>query len=322
MLVAARRRGFTLIELLVVIAIIAILISLLLPAVQQAREAARRTQCRNNQKQIALAIHNYHDTHRTFPVGLLNWPTPPGQLPKPPQFRAVSLFVQLLPYLDQGPLATQWDSINPFNNVSAGRCAVVLPPLICPSDVMANPVYSWTPTNITPSQVTSYALTSYGGSAGTWSFHPSRMPSGFVPDGIFLLNTPVKISDVTDGTSQTLLLGERYHRDVLYETWAAASGGRNNMSSTGFWAPSTGLPGVGDVTLSTLVQINYLHPAGAAINDNNYEDRRISAYGSGHTGGASFAMADGSVRFISENVSLTVLQQVSTRRGGETTGEF
>ena len=130
------RRGFTLIELLVVIAIIAVLVALLLPAVQQAREAARRSQCKNNLKQLGLAVHNYHETAGMFPSGLLNWATPAGQQ-NPPANRGVGVFALLLGQLDQGPLAEQWNYDDPFLNVTSGRAATVLPALLCPSDVIA-----------------------------------------------------------------------------------------------------------------------------------------------------------------------------------------
>ena len=127
------RKAFTLVELLVVIAIIGILVALLLPAIQAARGAARRMSCGNNLKQLALAAQNYHDTHRVFPAGGLNWPTPPGQT-NPPKYRNVSLFVLMLPQVEQGPAVAAWDFNDPWQNVLAGRSATVLDVLICPAD--------------------------------------------------------------------------------------------------------------------------------------------------------------------------------------------
>ena len=316
------KRGFTLIELLVVIAIIAVLIALFLPAVQQAREAARRSQCKNNLKQLGLAIHNYHDTHNIFPSGMLNWPTPPGQLPKPPNFRAVSLFCLLLPYLDQGPLANEWDYNNPFLNVVAQRTANILPVLVCPSDVMATPINESVPTSVVPPSLARYALGSYGGNAGRWSYHPSRLPSGFVPDGLFYLNSKHKMRDIVDGTSSTLCFGERAHRDVAYRVWATANA-RSTMDGYRFWAPSTGLPGLGDVTLGTDQRINYRHPkSGTVPNQNSYEDARVSAHGSEHVGGSHVTLCDGSARFISENIDQSIWAALGTRAKGEIVGEF
>lgn len=308
----SKRHAFTLIELLVVIAIIAVLIALLLPAVQQAREAARRTQCKNQLKQLGLAAHNYLDAHTIFPSGLLNWNTPAGQQ-NPPKFRSVSVFALLLPQLDQGPLSTQWNFNDPRLNVTAGRTAVVLPVLICPSDILPSTVGTTYP-NFNPAG-DRYAYSSFGGSGGIKSFSPNRSPTR---DGIFFLNSAIRMSDIIDGTSQTLLFGERYHRDPDYD---ANAGSYTRLTDWGYWSPTTGVNGVGDVTLSALVPINYNHPAGTPVND-AYEDQRISAFGSGHTGGSQFCLADGSVRFISENISQTVLTSLATRRGGEVVGEF
>lgn len=317
-----RRTGFTLIELLVVIAIIAVLIALLLPAVQQAREAARRSQCKNNLKQIVLATHNYHDTHNVFPSGILNWPTPPGQLPRPPQFRAVSIFCLLLPYYDQAPLAQQWDYNNPYRNVMDGKTGTILPVLVCPSDVMAVPVSESTPSNVSPPFLARYALGSYGGNAGRWSYHPSRMPTGHVPDGLFYLNSKHRIRDILDGTTNTICFGERAHRDVAYSAWATANA-RTTMDGFGYWAPSTGLPGLGDVTLGTDQKINYRHPTtGTMPNQHSYEDARVSAFGSEHVGGVNIALCDGSVRFLSDSIDAGIWRSLGTRANGEVIGEF
>ncbi len=317
-----RPRGFTLIELLVVIAIIAVLIALLLPAVQQAREAARRSQCKNNLKQLGLAVHNYHDTYNLFPAGMLNWPTPVGQAYRPPNNRAVSLFCSLLAYLDQGPLAQEWDYNNPFLNVVAQRTATILPVLVCPSDIMASPIHESTPTSVVPPVLARYALGSYGGNAGRWSYHPSRLPAGFVPDGLFYMNSKHRMRDILDGSTCTLCFGERAHRDIAYNAWATANS-RTTMDGYGFWAPSTGLPGLGDVTLGTDQNINYRHPTSGTIpNQNSYEDARVSAAGSEHVGGAHVTLCDGSSRFISENIDRGVWTSLGTRAKAEIIGEF
>jgi prepilin-type N-terminal cleavage/methylation domain-containing protein/prepilin-type processing-associated H-X9-DG protein len=133
------RHGFTLIELLVVIAILAVLIGLLLPAVQKVREAANRSKCSNNLKQLALAAHNYHSASQTFPPGVYQL-----AFADAPRYRGVTVFVYLLPYLEQDNLARGWDFTNPLNNTAGGpesRTAAVLPVLLCPSDVLRqNPV--------------------------------------------------------------------------------------------------------------------------------------------------------------------------------------
>ena len=316
-----RQRGFTLIELLAVIAIIGVVTALLLPAVQQAREAARRSSCQNNLKQMGLAVQNYHSAFNQFPSGMLNWLTPPGQLPNPPKNRAVSLFCSLLPYLDQGPLAENWDYSNTFNNVIKQRTATILTVLVCPSDVMAYPINESTPTSVVPPILARYALGSYGGNAGRWAYHPSRLPAGFLPDGLFYLNSRHGLLDVTDGTSSTLCFGERSHRDVAFNAWAR-SNSRPTMDEYGFWAPSTGLPGLGDVTLGTDQRINYRHPKVMVPNQNRYEDARVSAFGSEHAGGAQFTLCDGSVRLISENIDRNVWTSLGTRGKAETVGEF
>ena len=316
---SSRRRAFTLIELLVVIAIIAILIALLLPAVQQAREAARRTQCKSQLKQIALAIHNYESTHTCFPPGQIR-----VSFATAPRVRGWSMYVQLLPYFEQGPLYSQWDFANPLANETNGNTAKILPVLLCPSATLSQNPFT------KPSGVR-YALTSYGGNGGTQS-HPPASTSG---DGLFAgsgppITTPptvqhglIRIRDVIDGTSSTLLLGERNHVDSVYDSFFASGATTNPIGGWGFWASSGGQLALTDLTMSSFAPINFKMPAGLAPTANSPEEiLRLNSFGSQHTGGAQFALVDGSVRFVSENLDRNVLRALSTRAGGEVVGEF
>ena len=331
-----RRQGFTLVELLVVIAIIAVLISLLLPAVQKVREAAARMACQNNLKQLGLAAHNYHGDHQRFPPGVyqLSFATAP-------RFRGVSLFVYLLPYLEQDNLFRGWDMVDPLNNTVGGassRTATVLKGLLCPSDTIPqNPINSgsnrW------------YGLTSYGGNGGSRSYDPQFATN----DGIFFVVGPgsqtapnassVRIADVTDGLSNTLLFGERSHTDPNHDSFAAnltPPSGQflNPMGNVGWWAPSGGRLAAGDVTLSAYARINFRVPQPFAnggsmsppATDYNsylyYNDRRLCAFGSNHSGGANFCLADGSVRFIQDALPEVTLQRLAVRNDGAVVDGF
>jgi prepilin-type N-terminal cleavage/methylation domain-containing protein/prepilin-type processing-associated H-X9-DG protein len=304
-----RRKAFTLIELLVVIAIIAVLIGLLLPAVQKVREAANRMSCTNNLKQIALAAHNYHDTNSRFPPGYRR-AAPIG-----------TVYVWLLPYYEQDNLGRQWDFINNNNNLgpaSSGKpAAQVVKTLVCPSDKLPNPAL-----DTEASTGRQYGLTSYGGNAGTRSYRDSA--GLLLRDGVIVYgssgnaNYPdlwIKIADITDGTSNTLMFGERSHFDPVYETPTASGGCGSLFQGWGWWA----FRAPGDVTLSSLVSINYKITAPCTTVK---ADERVNAFGSQHAGGANFAMADGSVRFMSDSVPLITLRALSTRAGGEVISNF
>jgi prepilin-type N-terminal cleavage/methylation domain-containing protein/prepilin-type processing-associated H-X9-DG protein len=315
-----RRRGFTLIELLVVIAIIAVLISLLLPAVQAAREAARRAQCTNNLKQIALSAHNYESAHSVYPPGQMKM-----QFAQQPRFRGFSLFVNLLPFIEQQPLYDRWNFADPLANTlgSTAHTAIVLNALLCPSDqIQQNPVQSsdrW------------YAIASYGGNGGSQS-HP---PSSLTSDGMYHATGPaapgfpqVRPAMVRDGLSNTLFFGERNHVDPNYDSFFAAGWTTEPMWMWGWWAPSGGNFGLSDVTMSSFAPINFRigfsfankpPDASSAAGFAPYDAKRVSSWGSQHPGGATFAMADGSVRFVKETIAQDVLRALGTRSGGEVT---
>lgn len=323
---AVVRHGFTLVEVLVVIAIIGILIALLLPAVQSARESARRMQCANQLKQLALAAHSFHTTRGSFPPGVDH-----------SSRRGISLFVFLLPYFEQSNLHEQWNYANPNNNTLGGKqalAATVLPELICPSDqIPSNPMMNhgsgkW------------YGITSYGGNGGTRSFHPDC--GMLMTDGVFFTTgqysfpqenqVPVCTADIRDGASNTLLFGERSHTDWNYDSFAA-HGFEQTMGEYGYWTGSGGHLALGDVTLSSHARINYRVPitydgraaADPPVNSRAdfrfYADLRLCAFGSNHPGGANFAFADGSIHFLSESMELASLRVLSTRRGGEIVAE-
>jgi len=325
----AKRLGFTLVELLVVIAIIGVLIALLLPAVQAAREAARRMQCANQQRQIALAAHGFHDMNKAFPPGIYQL-----KFSAAPQYRGVSLYVKLLPYLEQASLAQGWDEMDPMNNTLGGasaKTAQKIKIIMCPSDyVKENPVVSAS---------MFYALTSYGGNGGARSYDPQVATN----DGIFHVigpgsetapaGQPVRMAEVTDGISNTVLFGERSHTDPVNDLLDGSTGGGgggagggggtgsgttfNKMGAIGWWASSTGRQAAGDVTLSAAAPINFRVPQGtSAATFQSLYSQRLCAFGSNHPNGANFSLGDGSTRFISQSLDQTNLTRLCVRNDG------
>ena len=309
-----RTRGFTLIELLVVIAIIAVLIGLLLPAVQKVREAANRTSCSNNLKEWALAAHNYHDANGTFPPGV-NRSWDGGLIPKEPdKGKRYDWLHALLPYMEQGNLEKGWNYTNftaneldPSTGMTGGPNAYiarVVKPMVCPS------------ASISPliDKVTDlpriWALTSYLGVAGRVAW-----PDGSeTQDGLFYRNRAHRIADIADGTSNTLMFGERSNVDSIFDSYPTFS---DLIIGWGWWCYG----GVGDVLCGTEAPVNFVIPATIATyppaTQQQYYNWRINAIGSQHSGGANACRADGSVSFLSSNTSLTVLQALGSRAGGE-----
>jgi prepilin-type processing-associated H-X9-DG protein len=302
-----------LIELLVVITIIGILIGLLLPSVQSAREAARRIQCADNLKQLALATQNHHVAKERLPSGLEC--NQPG---------SIALFVFLFPYMEQQSLFNQFDMAIPAKNADGGSqslTAAMLPGLMCPSDVVPN-----NPVEVMCGRAW-YGLTSYGGNGGTRSYSPIspalRADGAFFTTGKYSCPAPnqqaIRFDDIHDGTSNTLLIGERSHYDLEFDQRAADEFDRL-LEEYGHWAGATNNIALGDDILSAAVPINHPMPSALSPATSGYindRDLRLCAFGSNHPGGANFAFADGAVRFLSDNLPLATLQALSTRNGSE-----
>lgn len=310
-------RGFTLIELLVVIAIIAILIALLLPAVQQAREAARRSDCKNRLKQIGLALHNYHETHRCFPPGSIvtSSSCPPAGSAR----RGATWTIQILPFLDDVPRYNNFNFEGTFAGIANESAHTNESEQIRPNSKFQCPT--------DPNAAIGEPNTNYRGVQGGGGESQALCTAGtasnrrlFYKNGMLFINSNVKMRDVIDGTSNTFLVGES-------RWWFAV--GQNSPYGTYFtWASSTRNAGGSshvNVVASATDPINaplvdYFpsdgpytnHPAGIGA----VVGTHTRCFGSWHQGGAHFALADGSVHFIGENIDLSVYRQLAQRADG------
>jgi prepilin-type N-terminal cleavage/methylation domain-containing protein/prepilin-type processing-associated H-X9-DG protein len=335
------RTAFTLIELVVVIAIIAILIGLLLPAVQKVREAAARTQCQNNLKQLALAWHSYHDANESFPWGIYYFEFADGS------FQRVSSPIAIMPYLEQGALYQRFYSMSgnlggtstvfgTSSDPNVNPTAAVIPTFLCPSD------------DIQQHQVQDMSgLYGPAGSVyGTCAYLPSvgygKLPFPFTGDlgqersGVANLwlrqPAPVRITDITDGSSTRLLMGEHSaHHDPL---WAATFAAQDEGGFAAMYASQTNpfyvswigtfgqLYGSADARGYGL-PMNWQIPS-TSINWIYPEQYGLHGYASNHPGGANFAFCDGSVHFLPNSVSTTVVGApvYSTNTGGPINENF
>ncbi|MCC7420015.1 MAG: DUF1559 domain-containing protein [Planctomycetaceae bacterium] len=313
-----RRRGFTLIELLVVIAIIAILIALLLPAVQQAREAARRTQCRNNLKQLGLALHNYHDTYLSFPIGCRTdaaggW----GQ----------SWWVGILPYIDQGPLYNQWNH-SVANAGYTGQVTLLdgkkIPGVLCPSSTLKE---------TTTANGGNLQLAHYTGIAGAYPDPTGRAATAtmysdghFTTGGVLFFNSRIRIKDITDGTTNTMIVGEQ-------SDWMVDPAGTKVTCISSYphsmWMGSTG--GTERPFNVTTVRQTPGYKISEATGDGGVGCPNTGVCGnmgsnnpvqSIHAGGAHVMLGDGSVRFVSNNINLNTFLYLATRDDGQVLGDF
>lgn len=313
------RPGFTLIELLVVIAVIAILIALLLPAVQQAREAARRTQCQNHLKQICLALHNYESAHRTFPPGTLGWPW------------VFSAQAQLLPFVDQAAVRNLLDFTRPpltfggafpdaAANESAARTRISL--FLCPSD--AEGVEGSDFGGISYPACTGSGLVNNGSSANA--------------DGVIFARSNVRFSDITDGTSVTAAFGESILgsgtdttgpaptealRQVIELPMATATTPAACVpGGSTLWSGQRGAKWINGHYADTLYNHYYAPNAITPDCNNGFHSAALTAARSLHPGGVHTALCDGSVRFVTENVDLVIWRGLATRAKKEVLGDF
>jgi prepilin-type N-terminal cleavage/methylation domain-containing protein/prepilin-type processing-associated H-X9-DG protein len=296
MMKTSRAAAFTLIELLVVVAIIAVLIGLLLPAVQKVREAANRVSCMNNLKQIGLAIHNFHDTHCHFPAGYVGQVTADPTATSPGWGWAA----QILPFVEQESLGRQINfGLALENPANTSTRTTVLSLFVCPADRNTG-VFTVLDQNGVP--IADAATNSYAacyGAGGEIAENPDR------GNGLFFRNSRIRISDITDGTSNTIAVGER--PSLFTQTpWAGAVTGGTARVTDG--AP----------VLSTSVELAptqvLAHTGSHSIND-LYADP--DDFFTPHPDAGMFLFVDGSVRPIKTHVSLDVLQALSTRAGGE-----
>lgn len=312
---ARRNSAFTLVELLVVIAIIGVLVALLLPAVQAAREAARRSQCSNNLKQMALAMLNYEDTYKCLPPGRVGCDGDGSYQCSGYSSGAGTLgwsgFVSMLPFIEQAPLHNKidyapvpWGVTAGWDNAANMEIVMARPKfIICPSEI-AKPLIDNQPSSGKKAAIGNYGLC--GGHLGP----PNGSPIKHNNTGVFVYRTCFRLADVTDGTSSQFLLGETKASDGYINGVANAT------------APNMWTVGSRFMTLRTTANPVNQKPGTGPQLDKTGNIPSNAAFGSLHPAGAQFAFVDGHVSMIMNQINFVTYQRLSMRADGEVVGEY
>lgn len=309
-----KRRGFTLIELLVVMAIIAVLIALLLPAVQQAREAARRTQCKNNLKQMGLAMHNYHDSHKLFPPSSTSgfgrgvWMYP-GLGPTDPNIHLHSWASLILPQIEQSNLQRDIDynvsSLDPANRTAAGQ---IIATYICPT--FSGKTRSEASQYVTGVGFNNFAIRNY---VAMGAINVLGLSGAVPPEGMLYPASTTGMRDVTDGTTTTFMLVET--REEKASVWLDGT----TASVASRWFDVTQFPTFAGQTIALNHEDYFITEY--LYGPNNTIDSKWGP-SSQHAKGAHHMMADGSVHFISDQTDTAVYDSLVTREGSEPVPTF
>jgi len=307
------RNAFTLVELLVVIAIIGILVALLLPAIQAAREAARRTQCSNNLKQIGLALQNYHDTHQKFPPANIV-----RNLTGTPLYGdGWTWHARILPQLEQNTL---YDQISHVMGTDSGTYTSTEQSLAGRDTVLTVfqcPTHPRGPIS-TGTGKFGYQISTYNGVCGTSTFNNDQLDEatdlGYRGNGMFFMNSEVRMADVLDGTTTTFIVAE-VQDDFRDGTTLPGSDRKYCFAKDSDNNPPT------DIT-EYLVGMESNDPINANTRDANGYTNNGEYAGSYHPGGAQFLLVDGSTRFVSDAINMATYQALATRDRGETVGQY
>lgn len=306
----SQNRGFTLVELLVVIAIIGILVGLMLPAVQAAREAARRMSCQNNLSQLSLALHNYESTFRRFPSGYLHKYGPTGSPEETANHMGLAWGAAMLPQLEQSSVAQRVDYDRPlWDDANREARDISLPVFLCPSDTYSDAAFVYRDDSITPAE--RYAAASYAANWGPATPQVNLDATPLASEGVFFRNSRLRVSAILDGLANTLAFGERHNGPIPQSR--STAGGHTVFENS--W--------IGAIRDVDELDDDHAH---MVLFETQYRPNQIDGDDKGlaapHTGLCQFTLCDGSVRAITEHIDAKVYDALATRNGKEVVEDY